>query len=168
MWGVRVPADDTTMTAAPGQFRPRRLAAWALFIGALVAAFLVFQNATPSLVGANDDADGPPMRIMSRAQSARCLTVQGLRVTSAGASSLHVTGPARIDVTLTFYPTFDQAQAAALDWFSGAQGAPRVTREGARGGAMDTVAWRSRSVLAYRNFRLFSGCVGHQPVRPSA
>lgn len=151
------------MTAGTQQFFTRgRLAAWALIIGVLVVGTVVFENATSWRGGAGGHDNSPPLRLMSRAQSEQCLTAQGLRVKSAGASSLHVTGPSHIDVRLTFYPTFDQAQAAADSWRQ--QGAKLVTRKGALGGAMDTVAYRARFALDDQKFRLFSGCVGRQPV----
>lgn len=151
------------MTVVPDHFSRRRLAAWAVFITTLIVGLYVFEHAASWRGVADPDT---PMRLMSQAQSERCLTAHGLRVRPAGARSLHVTGPSHIDVTLTFYPTFDQAQAAAESWSR--QGAQLVTREGAMGGAMDTVAYRARVALDEHKVSLFSGCVGHQPTRSRA
>src|SRR4051794_38721858 len=143
------------------RFSRHRLTAWVLFIATCIVGLVVFQHATRWRGGAGEHDNSAPMRLMSQAQSARCLTAQGLHVTSAGTRRLHVTGPWHIALTLTFFPTFDEAQAAMTR--SERQGARMVTRDGVRGGAMDTVAWRSRFVLENQEFRQFSSCVGHQP-----
>jgi hypothetical protein len=158
-------ADDLDMKAL---ISGRRLAAWALFVAPLVVGLVVFQHATRWRGGGNDHGDGPPLRLMSQAQSQRCLTARGLEVTSIGARSLHVTGASHLDVTLMFYPTYEQAQAVVARWWHDGQGPQLVSRTGARGGAMDSVTFRAVSELDDSSVRLLGGCVGRQPVHASA
>jgi hypothetical protein len=95
---------------------------------------------------------------------APCLTARGLHVTPAGARSLHVTGSAHLDVTLTFYATAEQAQAIAARWQSTPYGAQRTRQRT----AFDSVTVRASFPLDDKKVRLLGSCVGRQPVPASA
>lgn len=134
----------------------RRLGACALVVAALVASH---QAGWPGLAG----HDAAQYHRLSQAQAWPCLTARGLQVTPAGARSLHVTGSAQLDATLTFHATTEQAQAIAVRWQSTPPGAPQPLRRT----AYDNVTLRSSSPISDDDVRLLGGCIGWQPVRAS-
>lgn len=110
------------------------------------------------------DRDTTRYHRLSQAQTGSCLTARGLHVAPAGARSLHVTGTAQLDATLTFHATTEQAQAIAARWQSTQHG----TRLALQRTAYDNVTVRWSSPIGDRDVRLLDGCVGWQPVRARA
>jgi hypothetical protein len=129
---------------------------------AVLAAALVasHQAGRPDLAG----HDNAQYHRLSLAQAGPCLIARGLHVTPASARSLHVTGAAQLDATLTFYATTAQAQAVAGRW----QSTPYGVHHPLQRTAFDNVAVGWSSLISDHDVRLLGGCIGWQPVRAGA